>query len=146
MRRACSLRFVFSFSSVRCQNKWDVQDHPVGCDTRPYWAWEPSKCSLDPVNKDKFCKVMEGRKGVLLVGESSRTSPQGRSEHSIYKLGTSEKKKTANAPVASLKRAIVRQGASSSFLAAYTQSRHRAPCRGQSDAPCDNNTGLHPAR
>lgn len=49
---------------------WNNRDHPGPKVPAPYWAWEPAKCSLDAVDKVKFCGVMEGRKGLLLVGES----------------------------------------------------------------------------
>jgi len=48
---------------------WDLNNHPG---PRPYWAWEPATCSLDSVDEAKFCQVMEGRKGLLLVGTSFR--------------------------------------------------------------------------
>lgn len=35
----------------------------------PFYAWEAEKCFLDTVDADKFCRVMEGRKGLLFVGE-----------------------------------------------------------------------------
>lgn len=31
--------------------------------------WEPKNCALEAVTSEKFCQVMEGRKGLLLVGE-----------------------------------------------------------------------------
>lgn len=49
---------------------WNGSGHPGPKVPRPYWAWEPAKCSLDAVNEAKFCRAMEGRKGLLLVGES----------------------------------------------------------------------------
>ncbi|CAM9571411.1 unnamed protein product [Ectocarpus sp. 8 AP-2014] len=36
----------------------------------PYWKWEPSACRLEEVDKAKFCRVMEGRKGLLFAGDS----------------------------------------------------------------------------
>lgn len=35
----------------------------------PFYDWEAEKCFLDTVDADKFCRVMEGRKGMLFVGE-----------------------------------------------------------------------------
>lgn len=35
----------------------------------PFYAWEAETCFLDTVDADKFCRVMEGRKGMLFVGE-----------------------------------------------------------------------------
>lgn len=51
----------------RCAVSWNKlhkSEEPV-----PYWNWEPTHCSLDAVDADKFCLAMKGRKGVLLVGE-----------------------------------------------------------------------------
>ncbi|CAN0202375.1 unnamed protein product, partial [Laminaria digitata] len=36
----------------------------------PYWKWKPDNCRLDEVDAAKFCIVMEGRKGLLFVGDS----------------------------------------------------------------------------
>eukprot|EP00903_Cladosiphon_okamuranus_P017591 g16203.t1 len=36
----------------------------------PYWKWEPSSCHLEDVDAERFCAVMEGRKGLLFVGDS----------------------------------------------------------------------------
>eukprot|EP00903_Cladosiphon_okamuranus_P016384 g15109.t1 len=36
----------------------------------PYWTWEASNCRLEEVDIEKFCRVMEGRKGILFVGDS----------------------------------------------------------------------------
>lgn len=38
-------------------------------DPMPYYTWEPNRCLLDTVDEAKFCRVMEGRKGLLFVGE-----------------------------------------------------------------------------
>eukprot|EP00752_Nemacystus_decipiens_P006289 g5669.t1 len=54
----------------RCDETWNDQDHPGPKVPRPYWEWEPAKCSLEAVDEAKFCRVMKGRKGVLLVGDS----------------------------------------------------------------------------
>lgn len=35
----------------------------------PYWSWEPSDCWLESVDAAKFCDIVEGRKGILFVGE-----------------------------------------------------------------------------
>ena len=37
----------------------------------PFYIWEAEHCLLDTVDADKFCRVMEGRKGLLFVGELS---------------------------------------------------------------------------
>lgn len=35
----------------------------------PFWKWQPDNCRLEEVDAAKFCDVMEGRKGLLFVGE-----------------------------------------------------------------------------
>ncbi|CAB1111938.1 unnamed protein product [Ectocarpus sp. CCAP 1310/34] len=56
---------------AKCQNIWNKRKRVEGeTGPRPYWAWEPTKCSLDAVSEEKLCRVLEGRKGLLLVGDS----------------------------------------------------------------------------
>ena len=50
----------------RCHDLW-AKDHPGGR-PRPYWNWEPTNCRLEDIDAAKFCRVMSGRKGLLLVG------------------------------------------------------------------------------
>ncbi len=52
----------------RCQRVWE-REHP-GEGPRPYWKWEPSNCKLDELDAAKFCRVMEGRRGILFAGAS----------------------------------------------------------------------------
>lgn len=40
----------------------------------PYWEWQAEECWLEKVDASKFCRVMEGRKGLLFVGESCSTA------------------------------------------------------------------------
>ena len=40
----------------------------------PYYIWEADECFLDTVDKEKFCAVMAGRKGILFAGERRRES------------------------------------------------------------------------
>lgn len=61
--------FFFFPRRRRCDAVWEDEDHPGPKVPRPYWSWEPSNCTLDAVDEAKFCRVMEGRKGLLLVGE-----------------------------------------------------------------------------
>lgn len=69
--RPYNLRPVTEPSERRCQNIWNRREQVKGENShRPYWAWEPTKCSLDAVSEEKLCRVLEGRKGLLLVGES----------------------------------------------------------------------------
>eukprot|EP00903_Cladosiphon_okamuranus_P013819 g12861.t1 len=49
----------------KCDAVWNGGERP-----RPYWEWEPANCSMEAVDELKFCQVMEGRKGLLLVGDS----------------------------------------------------------------------------
>lgn len=51
----------------RCDNDW--QKLSKGDEPRPYWEWEPDECNLEPITPERMCKVMEHRKGILLVGE-----------------------------------------------------------------------------
>ena len=44
----------------------------------PYWKWKPDNCRLDEVDAAKFCRVMEGRKGILFVGERASNMEGGR--------------------------------------------------------------------
>lgn len=53
----------------KCADHW-AKEH-VGEGPQPYWTWEPSACTLDEVDSAKFCDVMKGRKGLLLVGRLS---------------------------------------------------------------------------
>ena len=50
----------------KCKHGWDdIHDTP-----QPYWKWEAEDCHLENMDKEKFCRVMNGRKGLLLVGDS----------------------------------------------------------------------------
>lgn len=60
--------------SRRCDQSWRKRKKDV---EQPYWEWEPEGCYLESVNATKFCKVMENRKGILLVGESIVEAPRG---------------------------------------------------------------------
>ena len=44
----------------------------------PYWKWKPDNCRLDEVDAAKFCRVMEGRKGILFVGERASNMEGGK--------------------------------------------------------------------
>lgn len=35
----------------------------------PYWKWTPQNCTLDDLDAEKFCHLVEGKKGILFVGE-----------------------------------------------------------------------------
>lgn len=64
-----------------CADRW-AKEHREGDGPQPYWNWEPSACTLQEVDASKFCQVMKGRKGLLLVGGScvlqiGRTTPDG---------------------------------------------------------------------
>lgn len=52
--------------SSSCTALWASQ-HPRES-SRPYWRWEPEKCTLEEFTAEGFCRAMEGRKGLLLVG------------------------------------------------------------------------------
>ncbi|CAM9720701.1 unnamed protein product, partial [Ectocarpus sp. 12 AP-2014] len=55
----------------RCRERWtDEHQGQAPLPPMPYWKWEPSACRLEEVDKTKFCGVMEGRKGLLFVGDS----------------------------------------------------------------------------
>eukprot|EP00904_Undaria_pinnatifida_P012817 jgi/Undpi1/8666/HiC_scaffold_25.g11131.m1 len=54
--------------SPGCSQKW-AEQHP-GERPMPFSIWEADNCFLDTVTADKFCRVMEGRKGLLFVGDS----------------------------------------------------------------------------
>ena len=56
----------------RCNKKW-VEEH-AGQGPMPYYTWEAEECFLDTVEKEKFCTVMAGRKGILFAGERRRES------------------------------------------------------------------------
>ena len=49
-----------------CERRWEKDHHGEG--PRPYWMWEPLNCWLDELDAAKFCRVMEGRKGLLFAG------------------------------------------------------------------------------
>ncbi|CAM9291210.1 unnamed protein product [Scytosiphon promiscuus] len=51
-----------------CSALWAARHPERG--SRPYWRWEPANCRLEEVTADGFCGAMEGRKGLLLVGDS----------------------------------------------------------------------------
>lgn len=53
----------------RCKRTWRRRHPGDENETQPYWLWEPKNCALEEVTSAKFCQAMEGRKGVLLVGE-----------------------------------------------------------------------------
>ncbi|CAN0037514.1 unnamed protein product [Ectocarpus fasciculatus] len=50
-----------------CYQTW--AEHHGSEEPMPYYTWDAAECSLDDVDEEKFCRVMEGRKGILLVGE-----------------------------------------------------------------------------
>lgn len=50
-----------------CTALW-AERHP-GEGSRPYWSWQAKECKLEEVDAAGFCGAMEGRKGLLLVGE-----------------------------------------------------------------------------
>ncbi|CAB1096144.1 unnamed protein product [Ectocarpus sp. CCAP 1310/34] len=55
----------------RCSERWSAEHDGVGpVPPMPYWKWEPSACRLEEVDEAKFCRVMEGRKGLLFAGDS----------------------------------------------------------------------------
>lgn len=51
----------------RCSEKWE-KGHPSE-GPMPYYEWKADKCLLEHVDEVKFCRVMEGRKGLLFVGK-----------------------------------------------------------------------------
>ncbi|CAM9357325.1 unnamed protein product [Scytosiphon promiscuus] len=51
-----------------CDEKWSAEHDEA--EIRPYWRWVPANCRLEEVDAARFCRMMEGRKGVLLVGDS----------------------------------------------------------------------------
>ncbi|CAN0425103.1 unnamed protein product [Ectocarpus sp. 12 AP-2014] len=51
-----------------CYQKW--AEHHGTEEPMPYYTWDAAECSLDDVDEEKFCRAMEGRKGILLVGDS----------------------------------------------------------------------------
>lgn len=51
----------------RCSERW-ASEHE-GNEIMPYWTWEASNCRLEEVDAEKFCRGMEGRKGILFAGE-----------------------------------------------------------------------------
>ncbi|CAM9638025.1 unnamed protein product [Ascophyllum nodosum] len=55
-------------SLAKCNKKW-VEEHAGQC-PMPYYTWEAEECFLDTVEKEKFCTVMAGRKGILFAGDS----------------------------------------------------------------------------
>ncbi|CAM9751170.1 unnamed protein product [Pylaiella littoralis] len=52
----------------RCKVSWESDQR--GAVPMPYWTWEASECRLNTVDAESFCRVMEGRKGILFVGDS----------------------------------------------------------------------------
>ncbi|CAN0105017.1 unnamed protein product [Scytosiphon promiscuus] len=54
-------------TEIRCSQAW-AEENREG--TMPYWSWEASECRLESVDAAKFCDVVEGRKGILFVGDS----------------------------------------------------------------------------
>ncbi|CAB1104360.1 unnamed protein product [Ectocarpus sp. CCAP 1310/34] len=53
-----------------CGERWSEEHQGQGhAPPMPYWKWEPSACRLEEVDQISFCGVMEGRKGLLFVGE-----------------------------------------------------------------------------
>eukprot|EP00903_Cladosiphon_okamuranus_P011478 g10810.t1 len=56
--------------AISCLREWIEEDHQEGGGDMPYYTWEAEDCSLETVDKDKFCRVMQGRKGLLFVGDS----------------------------------------------------------------------------
>ncbi len=61
---AAGVRGAFGCS---CSALWALENPGAG--SRPYWTWQPTRCELEEVTAAGFCRVMEGRKGLLLVGE-----------------------------------------------------------------------------
>lgn len=56
-------------ASSRCNKNWKhIQGEGVAA-PEPYWTWEAENCHLEEVTESKLCHVMEGRKGLLVVGK-----------------------------------------------------------------------------
>lgn len=74
-------RFVslYVWGGNRCNDIWTDKHGEEG--PRPYWKWEPRNCRLEEVNAARFCRVMEGRKGLLLVG---KPTDDGFSSRQVY--------------------------------------------------------------
>ncbi|CAN0116813.1 unnamed protein product [Scytosiphon promiscuus] len=51
-----------------CRKRWE-KDH-ASEEPMPYYSWETKRCRLAEVDMEGFCRVMEGRKGLLIVGDS----------------------------------------------------------------------------
>ncbi|CAM9583173.1 unnamed protein product, partial [Ectocarpus sp. 12 AP-2014] len=52
----------------RCSEIWLEEHKGQGPPPpMPYWKWEPSACRLEEVDENKFCRVMEGREGLLFA-------------------------------------------------------------------------------
>lgn len=58
-------RALWGMRPSSCTALWAAR-HPGT--SRPYWSWEPANCRLEEITADGFCRAMEGRKGLLLVG------------------------------------------------------------------------------
>ena len=67
VERQSTTVFVCSRAGNRCERTW-AEQHPGSQDIQPYWKWEPSNCILKALTKPRFCRVMDRRKGILLVG------------------------------------------------------------------------------
>lgn len=58
----------------RCQERW-AMEHSKSEGPMPYWIWEASNCWLERVDPDKLCRMMQGRKGIIFVGEFHISRP-----------------------------------------------------------------------
>lgn len=64
---SCRYTCVGRAGLSRCSSVWARQHPNKG--PMPYFEWQPQECWLEKVDAAKFCHVMEGRKGLLFVGE-----------------------------------------------------------------------------
>lgn len=97
----------------RCNVVWRQSANTS--EPRPYWEWEPAECNMEPFNVENFCRLMEARKGLLLVGELCPLLPRavpGGSSRAPRRLGEVEPPilRQLEAPAARVEAAVAAPG------------------------------------